>query len=58
MNVRSALQSTVYVLAIALALVLLVVVVVFGAIFALAHHNRRPGYSYLTSRMTSVQSQG
>jgi hypothetical protein len=33
--------------------VLLVVVVVFGAIFALAHRNRRPGLSYLASGMTT-----
>jgi hypothetical protein len=43
MSVRSAVD----VLAIVLALVLLVIVLVFGAIFVLAHRDRRLGFSYL-----------
>jgi|HubBroStandDraft_3_1064219.scaffolds.fasta_scaffold4212991_1 hypothetical protein len=61
MSVRSAmhssLQATLYVLAILSALVLLVGVLVFGAIFALAHRNRRPGFSYFASGM-NAQGQG
>ena len=55
MSVRPAID----VLAIVLALVLLViVVVVFGAIFALAHRNRRLGFSYLASGMTTPKVKG
>jgi hypothetical protein len=49
MSVRSAVD----VLAIVLALVLLVIVLVFGAIFVLAHRNRRLGFSYLASGVTT-----
>jgi hypothetical protein len=49
MSVRSAVD----VLVIVLALVLLVIVVVFGAIFALTHRNRRLGFSYFASGMTT-----
>ena len=51
MSVRSTLQL----LAIALALVLLVIVVVFGAIFALAYHNRRGGFNYFAPRDNNAQ---
>jgi hypothetical protein len=54
---HSSLQATLYVLAILSALVLLVGVLVFGAIFALAHRNRRPGFSYFASGM-NAQGQG
>jgi hypothetical protein len=49
MSVRSAVD----VLVIVLALVLLVIIVVFGAIFALTHRNRRLGFSYFASGMTT-----
>jgi hypothetical protein len=62
MSVRSvldsSLQETLYVLAILSALALLVVVVVFGAIFALAHRNRRPSFSYFASGTTTPKVTG
>jgi hypothetical protein len=52
MSVRSALhvsvRSALRVLTFVLALVLLVIVIVFGAIFAFAYRNRRPGFSYFS----------
>jgi hypothetical protein len=48
-------RSGVDVLAIALALVLLVVFLVFGAIFAFAYRNRRPGFSYFAAGTTTPQ---
>jgi hypothetical protein len=52
MSVRSALhvsvRSALRVLTFVLALVLLVIVIVFGAIFAFAYRNHRPGFSYFS----------
>jgi hypothetical protein len=52
MSVRSALQvsvrSTLRLLTFVLLLVLLVIVIVFGAIFAFAYRNHRPGFSYFS----------
>jgi hypothetical protein len=61
MSVRPAIhvrmRSTLYVLAFVLTLVLLVILLVFGAIFALAHRNRRLGFSYLPSGMTTSKAE-
>jgi hypothetical protein len=60
MSLRSALRVWMgwafFVLAFVLALVLLVIVLVFGAIFALAYRNRRAGFSYFASGMTTPKS--
>jgi hypothetical protein len=57
MSVRSALRvwtrSALYVLTFVSGIVLLVIFLVFGAIFALAQRNRRLGFSYLASGMTT-----